>query len=228
MGARTTCPIRMRGTCIDITDRVLADAERERDRCPFPQPGGVGTGRDPGPRRATSGSSRRQPAGPRAAAAVDAAGPRRWRTILPAWHDADGQRRRAPPASTDDGCVLDVTTAAVNPEDDAERRLSAVFLRDAKTRLDGEAMASRLGRGPAPSPPGPRDQRQRRAGPRRGGVRPGPGAGARRRRAYLDQTLSAARAMMDDLLEPLDGEGLQPGDLVRADARGDRHGRRRP
>ncbi len=33
--------------------------------------------------------------------------------------------------------------------------------------------------------------------------------------AYLDQTLSAARAMMDDLLEPLDGEGLQPGDLVR-------------
>ena len=33
--------------------------------------------------------------------------------------------------------------------------------------------------------------------------------------AYLDQTLSAARAMMDDLLEPLDGEDLQPGDLVR-------------
>ena len=33
--------------------------------------------------------------------------------------------------------------------------------------------------------------------------------------AYLDQTLGAARAMMDDLLEPLDGEGLQPGDLVR-------------
>ena len=33
--------------------------------------------------------------------------------------------------------------------------------------------------------------------------------------SYLEQTLSAARAMMDDLLEPLDGEGLQPGDLVR-------------
>jgi PAS domain S-box-containing protein len=36
--------------------------------------------------------------------------------------------------------------------------------------------------------------------------------------AYLDQTLSAARAMMDDLLEPLDGQGLQPGDLVRSTA----------
>jgi PAS domain S-box-containing protein len=36
--------------------------------------------------------------------------------------------------------------------------------------------------------------------------------------AYLDQTLSAARAMMDDLLEPLDGQGLQPGDLVRTTA----------
>ena len=33
---------------------------------------------------------------------------------------------------------------------------------------------------------------------------------------YLAHTLSAVRAMMDDLLEPLDGEGLRPGDLVRA------------
>ena len=32
---------------------------------------------------------------------------------------------------------------------------------------------------------------------------------------YLRRTLSAARAMMDDLLEPLGGEGLRPGDLVR-------------
>ncbi len=34
--------------------------------------------------------------------------------------------------------------------------------------------------------------------------------------SYLDGTLSAARAMMDDLLDPLDGVELQPGDLVRA------------
>jgi hypothetical protein len=35
---------------------------------------------------------------------------------------------------------------------------------------------------------------------------------------FLARTLTAARAMMDDLLEPLDGEGLRPGDLVRSSA----------
>jgi PAS domain S-box-containing protein len=34
---------------------------------------------------------------------------------------------------------------------------------------------------------------------------------------YLDRTLTAARTMMDDLLEPLDGQDLTPGDLVRSE-----------
>ena len=44
-------PIRMRGTCIDITDRVLADRERERSLGTFHGAGGLRTGRDPRPRR---------------------------------------------------------------------------------------------------------------------------------------------------------------------------------
>jgi PAS domain S-box-containing protein len=35
--------------------------------------------------------------------------------------------------------------------------------------------------------------------------------------SYLERTLSSARQLMDDWLEPLNGEGLEPGDLVRAE-----------
>ena len=91
----------------------------------------------------------------------------------------------------------------------------ALFLRDAEPRLASEAMAARLGEA---------QLRRRQALEINDNVVQGLVAAAyaldqgRRRAlalAYLDQTLSAARAMMDDLLEPLDGEGLQPGDLVR-------------
>lgn len=34
---------------------------------------------------------------------------------------------------------------------------------------------------------------------------------------YLDRTLTAARTMMDELLEPLDGQDITPGDLVRSE-----------
>jgi CheY-like chemotaxis protein len=110
---------------------------------------------------------------------------------------------------------LDVITTPLSPETDAESdRLSAVFLRDAKARLDGEAMASRLGEA---------QLRRRQALEINDNVVQGLVAAAYaldqgqvpNSQSYLEQTLSAARAMMDDLLEPLDGEGLQPGDLVR-------------
>jgi CheY-like chemotaxis protein len=34
---------------------------------------------------------------------------------------------------------------------------------------------------------------------------------------YIERTLAAARAMMDELLAPLDGQDLTPGDLVRSE-----------
>ena len=90
----------------------------------------------------------------------------------------------------------------------------AVYLRDAGPRLESEAIASRLGEA---------HLRRRQALEINDNVVQGLVAAAYALEqgqtptsmAYLDQTLGAARAMMDDLLEPLDGEGLQPGDLVR-------------
>ncbi len=110
--------------------------------------------------------------------------------------------------------MLDVITATVNPEDDLGDSFVALYLRDAKPRLASEALASRLGEA---------HLRRRQALEINDNVVQGLVAAAYAldqgqtptALAYLDQTLSAARAMMDDLLEPLDGEGLQPGDLVR-------------
>ena len=111
--------------------------------------------------------------------------------------------------------MLDVTTAAVNPDEAGRNSFVALYLRDAKPRLASEAFATRLGEA---------HLRRRQALEINDNVVQGLVAAAYAldqgsmpaSRAYLDQTLSAARAMMDDLLEPLDGEGLRPGDLVRS------------
>ncbi len=204
-------PIRMRGTCIDITDRVLADRERERVSARFMEL--VNSAPDAiivldGDHRIISANQMaHELLGSHAEGHTLA-------DIVPGWDGADvngvsatgldGRRLR-----------LDVITTELSPETDADSdRLSAVFLRDAKTRLDGEAMASRLGEA---------QLRRRQALEINDNVVQGLVAAAYaldqgqvpNSQSYLEQTLSAARAMMDDLLEPLDGEGLQPGDLVR-------------
>ena len=204
-------PIRMRGTCIDITDRVLADRERERVSARFMEL--VNSAPDAiivldGDHRIISANQMaHELLGSHAEGHTLA-------DIVPGWDGADvngvsatgldGRRLR-----------LDVITTELSPGTDADSdRLSAVFLRDAKTRLDGEAMASRLGEA---------QLRRRQALEINDNVVQGLVAAAYaldqgqvpNSQSYLEQTLSAARAMMDDLLEPLDGEGLQPGDLVR-------------
>ncbi len=204
-------PIRMRGTCIDITDRVLADRERERISARFMEL--VNSAPDAilvldGDHRIISANQMAHELLGRHAEGHTLA------DIVPGWDGADvngvsatgldGRRLR-----------LDVITTALSPETDADSdRLAAVFLRDAKTRLDGEAMASRLGEA---------QLRRRQALEINDNVVQGLVAAAYaldqgqvpNSQSYLEQTLSAARAMMDDLLEPLDGQGLQPGDLVR-------------
>jgi CheY-like chemotaxis protein len=110
-----------------------------------------------------------------------------------------------------------VTTVAVKPADDAapaSHTLVALFLRDARARLDREAMAARLAES---------QLRRRQALEINDSVVQGLVAAVyaleqgsvSTSSSYLDHTLAAARAMMDDLLAPLDGKGLQPGDLVR-------------
>jgi PAS domain S-box-containing protein len=204
-------PIRMRGTCIDITDRVFADLDRARVSARFMEL--VSSAPDAilvldGDHRIISANQKAHELLGR-----DAEG-HTLGDIVPDWHGDDVS---GVSATGLDGRLLrlDVITTALSPETEAEAdRLSAVFLRDAKTRLDGEAMASRLGEA---------QLRRRQALEINDNVVQGLVAAAYaldqgqvpHSQSYLEQTLSAARAMMDDLLEPLDGEGLQPGDLVR-------------
>ena len=202
-------PARMRGTCIDITDRVLAEREREHTAARF---------------RGLVSSA------PDAILVLDRAG-----HVLEANHrahellggaavghhiselgDLDLQVGGQALAGTGlDGreLTLDVTVSQISEVD--EKHLSALFLRDAADRLAGEAMAAKLGEA---------QLRRRQALEINDNVVQGLVAAAYGMdpdehpvvASYLERTLAAARAMMDDLLEPLDGEDLRPGDLVRS------------
>jgi PAS domain S-box-containing protein len=208
----SSTPVRMRGTCIDITDRVLADRERERIANRFQ--GLV----DSAPDAILILDSDQQvmEANQRAHELLggDAQG-HRIHEILPSWPRGGTAGVHA---SALDGRTLqlDLISVLVEPEDDDSDgdTLVALFLRDAEARLGREALAARLGEA---------QLRRRQALEINDNVVQGLVAAvyaldqgqAASSADYLGRTLSAARAMMDDLLEPLDGEGLQPGDLVR-------------
>ncbi len=205
-------PVRMRGTCIDITERVLADRDRESIATRFQ--GLVDSAPDAilvlGDGQLVIEANQR--------AHELLGGDPRGESIqrfLPGWPhtgttgvDASGLAGAT--------LQLDVITVGVDVADDTEDtgELSALFLRDASPRLEGEALAARLGEA---------QLRRRQALEINDNVVQGLVAAVyaldqgevEGSMSYLDRTLSAARAMMDDLLDPLDGGGLQPGDLVR-------------
>jgi len=204
-------PVRMHGTCVDVTDRVLAEREREHISARFK--GLVESA--PDAILVLDDEGRILEANPRAHELLGG---------RPAGHLIEevlpAEVREAPQgleATGLDGRVLllDVSTAAV--EHVEGETLVALFLRDAELRLRGEAIATRLGEA---------NLRRKQALEINDNVVQGLVAAAyaieqedaAAGSAFLEQTLSAARAMMDDLLEPLDGEGLQPGDLVRTSA----------
>jgi PAS domain S-box-containing protein len=208
-------PVRMRGTCIDITDRVLADRERERVAARFQglvdsAPDAILlVGQEQRVLEANQRALQLLGGDPQGISIED---------ILPGWPDGGTS---AVGASGLDGrsLLLDVITMDVDPADDTgpDSALLALFLRDAQPRLDGEAVAARLGEA---------QLRRRQALEINDNVVQGLVAAVyaldvgqtEASLSYLDRTLSAARAMMDDLLDPLDGIGLQPGDLVRTSA----------
>ncbi len=206
-------PVRMRGTCVDITDRVLAEEERAHTAARFQ--GLVDAA--PDAILVLDEDHRVVEANGRATQLLggDARG-HRIPDLVPSWPDGGSTSVPARDLAGAD-LLLDLTIVHVPPGIDAgtdDGGLEAVFLRDARTRLDGEAMAARLGEV---------NLRRRQALEINDNVVQGLvaatyalddeqlGSAA----AYLHGTLSAARAMMDDLLEPLDGEELQAGDLVR-------------
>jgi PAS domain S-box-containing protein len=204
----TGTPVRMRGTCIDITDRVLAEQERERSAARFR--GLVES--SPDVILVLDSEGRILQANGRANDLLggDPVG-HEFGEILP-WPGAAGQGVTA--AGLDGRSLqLDVTTAELSQVDDEGR--VAAFLHDATPRLASEALAATLREAQV---------RRRQALEINDNVVQGLAAAAYSMNqgnvpacsAYLEQTLAAARRMMNDWLVPLDGEDLQPGDLVRA------------
>ncbi len=203
-------PVRMRGTCIDITERVHADEERNRIAARFE--GLVDS--SPDAILVLDEEQRIIQANQKAHAMLggDPSG-HGIAELLADWPgNASGEVR----TTGFDGreLVLDVVTASVNQGEKEVDPFVAVFLRDARPRLQNEAMVARLSEA---------HLRRRQALEINDNVVQGlvaacyalDGEGPSAALTYLEQTLSAARAMMDDLLEPLHGEGFQPGDLVR-------------
>ena len=204
-------PVRMRGTCIDITERVLAEQETERAAERFR---GLVESSPEAILVLDSGRTILQANGKAAALlGADPAG-HTLDEIMPSesWNSG-GQAVRA---TALDGrpLVLDVTSAELT-ESSHEGR-TAVFLDDASPRLEREAMATRLGES---------QQRRRQALEINDNVVQGLTSALysleqedfRRASSFIERTLAAARDMMDDLLEP-SGEQLHPGDLVRTSA----------
>jgi PAS domain S-box-containing protein len=200
-------PVRMRGTCVDITDRVLADQARERSAVRF---------------RALVDAA------PEAILVVDHRGTvvarnARADELLhgdPSGHPVRSLLVQGALSGRDvAGCRLDgrplrldVDVAPLDGEDDGE---VSVFLRDAAPRLAGEAAAARLGEVRL---------RRRQAVEINDNVVQGLSASVYALEhgdptaslSYLRRTLGAARRMMTDLLDPQDGEQVRAGDLVRS------------
>lgn len=206
-------PVRMRGTCIDITDRVLADQERKQIADRFQ--GLVNAAPDA---ILVLGDDQRVMEANHRAHELLGGDPQGHsiQQILPGWPQT-GTIGVQGSGLEGDPLQLDVITVGVNPTEDAETGddvLVALFLRDATPRIEGEALAARLGEA---------QLRRRQALEINDNVVQGLVAAVysldqgevESSMSYLDRTLSSARAMMDDLLDPLDGVGLQPGDLVR-------------
>lgn len=202
-------PLRMRGTCVDITDRVLAEQERERSASRF---------------RLLVESS------PDAVLVLDAEG-----VVLQANARADEilggdpvghhvgevlpEPARAGGEALDawglDGRELRLDVAVANLADASEPGLTATFLHDAAPRLAAEETDRRLREA---------QLRRRQALEINDNVVQGltiavyaiEDGDYDRAVSYLDRTLAAGRKMMNDLLEPLDHGTLLPGQLVRS------------
>ncbi|QIK67106.1 response regulator [Nocardioides sp. HDW12B] len=205
-------PVRFRGTCIDITERVRAEDERERSRVLFQElaeaaPDAIVVC---GPDRVVVQANGR-------AAALLGGDPvgRLLTEILPG-STGDGL---AVPATGLDGRTLelDVRCAPLEEHGTQGRGLEALFLRESRERLEGEALAAHLREAQV---------RRRSALEINDNVVQGLSAGLYALEAGETETatglhrrtLAAARQLMSDLLEPLDGTDLRPGDLVRSQA----------
>jgi PAS domain S-box-containing protein len=200
-------PVRMRGTCIDITDRVRAEQEQERVAARFR--GLVEASPDA---ILLLDHEEIVQANGRAGELLggDPVG-HRITTVLPGGLAAG----RAAPATRLDGrnLLLDVITEPI--ERDAGMALSAVFLRDAQPRLRSESIAATLREVKV---------RRRQALEMNDNVVQALSAATYALDEpdiaecgfFLGRALAGARHLMNDWLNPPDGNELEAGDLVRA------------
>ena len=185
-------PVRMRGTCVDITERVLADRERERIAARFQ--GLVDSAPDA---ILVLGDDQRVMEANQRAHELLGGEPRghRIHEILPGWPDSGTSAVRASGLAANDLELDVITVVGHTPARRApaagEHTFVALFLRDARARLEREAMAARLGEA---------QLRRRQAleindnvvqGLVARVVRPGPGATSGSA-AYLDHTLACS------------------------------------
>ncbi len=211
-------PVRFRGTCIDITDRVRAEEERERSRVLFGElveasPDSIVVAEPDGAVVQANG---------RAVALLggDPAG----RTLQGGLRRGCGDEgRRARRAGRRPRRTRPGPRRALRPAGAGRRGprptdgLVALFLRDARERLEGEELAARLREAQV---------RRRQALEINDNVVQGLSAALYALEAgdaavaagLQRRTLATARQMMSDLLDPLDGTDLRPGDLVRSRA----------
>ena len=225
-------PVRFRGTCIDITDRVRAEEERERSRVLFQEL----VEASPDSIVVSGPDGRVGQANGRAAALLggDPVG----RTVREIFGESAAASTHGRvdglgvPAVGLDGreLALDVRSALLEEHGNDHgssggasggsggaqgRGLVALFLRDARERLQGEALAAHLREAQV---------RRRQALEINDNVVQGLSAALYALEAgdalvasdLQRRTLVAARQMMSDLLDTLDGTELRPGDLVRS------------
>ena len=204
----TDTPVRMRGTCIDITDRILAEQAREHSAALFR--GLVESSQDA--ILVVDAAGAIVQANGHASQLLGGAPDGRDISELVSWPATSAE---AVAAAGFDGRPLQLDIAIARLSDIDDEGLTAAFLRDAGPRLAGEALAATLREAVV---------RRRQALEINDNVVQGLTAAVLTLEdgdlpaatSYVARTLAAARRMMNDWLQPLDGQDLRPGDLVRA------------
>jgi transcriptional regulator with PAS, ATPase and Fis domain len=210
-------PVRMRGTCVDITERVLAEEERVRVAARFrslveSSPDAIVVADSEGLILQANGRAAELLGGDPVGHTMS--------EILTG--DEDSSMSGVVATGFDDRSLrLDVARAPLQDAsgdlDEDDDGLVAIFLHDATQRLANEAFAANMQEA---------QLRRHQALEINDNVVQGLTSAlyalemgdTTRSTSYLRRTLTAAGRMIDDLVMPLSGEELQGNDLVRATA----------